>query len=149
MRSGVMSLLVAAFMATGVLWAGSDQGRAGEKGASTEISQKVLDSFLTAFGKVDVDALAAHYTPDAVIVTPGSVIRGHKNIRPMFVGLAAEFGQPGVKFKLLKTNVHGDIALIVWKAETGKNLYEMGTDTYIIRGGKIIAQTVAVKAIPK
>ncbi len=54
-----------------------------------------------------------------------------------------------MKFKLLKTNVHGDIALIVWKAETGKNLYEMGTDTYIIRGGKIIAQTVAVKAIPK
>ena len=49
-------------------------GAGRRKGASTELSQKVLDSFLTAFGKVDVDALAAHYTPDAVIVTPGSVI---------------------------------------------------------------------------
>ena len=136
-------------MATAFSLTGSDQSQAGDKGVDAAVTQKVLDSFLAAFGAGKVDAIVAHYAPDAVVVTPGSVKRGHKDIRPMFVGLAAEFGQSGVKFKLLKQNVADDIALIVWKAETGKNIYEMGTDTYIIRGGKIIAQTVAVKATPK
>jgi len=149
MKSRIMGYLVATIVVASFSMSYSGKARAGGKGNDTAISKKVLGSFLTAFGAGKVDAIVAHYAPDAVIVTPGAVVQGHKNIRSMFVGLVAEFGQPGVKFKLLKQNVHGDIALIVWQAETGKNIYDMGTDTYIIRGGKIVAQTVAVKARPK
>ena len=149
MNSRIIGFVVATIMVASFSLAGSDQAQAGGKGVDAATTKKVLGSFLAAFGAGKVDAIVAHYAPDAVIVTPGAVVLGHKNIRPMFVGLVAEFGQPGVKFKLLKQNVYGDIALIVWQAETGKNIYDMGTDTYIIRGGKIVAQTVAVKATPK
>jgi len=36
-------------------------------------------------------------------------------------------------------------AYIVWKAETADNRFELGTDTFIVRNGKIVTQTFAGK----
>lgn len=113
------------------------------------MTKTVLDKHLAAFGAGDVDAILANYASDAVIMVPGSVKRGHKDIRPMFEGLVAEFGQPDVTFEMLNQDVNGEVALIVWKAETGKAVYELGTDTFVIRNGKIVQQTVAAKATMK
>lgn len=113
------------------------------------MTKKVLDDHLADFGSGNVDAIVANYTPDAVIIVPGGVKRGHAEIRAMFEGLVEEFGQPGVTFEMLNSDVDGEIALIVWKAETNKAVYEMGTDTFIIRDGKIVRQTVAAKATMK
>lgn len=117
--------------------------------SAAAMTKKVLDDHLADFGSGNVDAIVANYAPDAIIMTPGSIKRGHGDIRAMFEGLVAEFGQPDVKFEILNTDVDGEMALIVWKAETGKAVYEMGTDTFIIRDGKIVSQTVAAKATMK
>ena len=117
--------------------------------AAASMTETVLGKHLTAFGSGNVDAIMANYAEDAVIMVPGSTIRGHAGIRPMFEGLVAEFGQPGVTFEMLNQGIDGDVALIVWKAETGKAVYELGTDTFIIRDGKIVQQTVAVKTTMK
>ncbi len=45
--------------------------------------------------------------------------------------------------------MHGEVAYIVWSAETADNAYELGTDTFVVRDGKIVAQTFAAKATPK
>jgi hypothetical protein len=44
---------------------------------------------------------------------------------------------------------NGDTAYIVWKAETAENRYEIGTDTFIVKNGKIVSQTFAGKISPK
>jgi len=36
-----------------------------------------------------------------------------------------------------------------WTAETADNTHELGTDTFVVRDGKILAQTFAVKATSK
>lgn len=117
--------------------------------AAASMTETVLGKHLAAFGSGDVDAILADYAEDAVIMVPGSILRGHKDIRPLFEGLVAEFGQPGVTFELLNQGIDGDVAMIVWKAETGKAVYELGTDTYVIRDGKIVQQTLATKTIMK
>ena len=33
----------------------------------------------------------------------------------------------------------------MWKAETADNRFELGTDTFIVRNGKIVTQTFAGK----
>jgi hypothetical protein len=38
---------------------------------------------------------------------------------------------------------------VIWTAETADNVYEMATDTLVIRGGKIVAQSFAGKIVPK
>jgi hypothetical protein len=45
--------------------------------------------------------------------------------------------------------VDGDTAYIVWKAETANNLFEIGSDTFIVKNGKIVTQTFAGKISPK
>ena len=45
--------------------------------------------------------------------------------------------------------VDGEIAYIKWSAETADNSYELGTDTILVRDGKIVAQTFTTKTTPK
>jgi hypothetical protein len=45
--------------------------------------------------------------------------------------------------------VEGDYAYILWSAETADNVYEVGTDTFVVRDGKIVAQSFAAKITPK
>ena len=45
--------------------------------------------------------------------------------------------------------VEGDYGYIVWTAETPDNVYEMATDTFVVRDGKIVAQSFTAKAISK
>jgi predicted SnoaL-like aldol condensation-catalyzing enzyme len=60
-----------------------------------------------------------------------------------------EFAKPGASFKMLRQEVDGDTAYIVWRAETADNRYELGTDTFIVQNGKIVTQTFAAKVVPK
>jgi hypothetical protein len=45
--------------------------------------------------------------------------------------------------------VEGEYAYILWSAETADNSYEAATDTFVVRNGKIIAQSFAAKITPK
>ena len=49
----------------------------------------------------------------------------------------------------METVVEGDYAYIVWKADTPDNLFEFGSDTFVIRNGKIVAQAFAGNIAPK
>jgi hypothetical protein len=61
----------------------------------------------------------------------------------------AEFGKPGAAFSLKRQFVEGDVAYILWTAETADNVYEVATDTFLVRDGKIVAQSFAGKITPK
>jgi hypothetical protein len=66
-----------------------------------------------------------------------------------FAVLFEEFEKPGMSFELLRKEVFGDTAYIVWTAETADNHFEVGTDTFIVQNGKILTQTFAGKISPK
>jgi hypothetical protein len=51
--------------------------------------------------------------------------------------------------EMLRQEVSGDTAYIVWTAETADNRFEVGTDTFIVQTGKILTQTFAGKISPK
>ena len=63
--------------------------------------------------------------------------------------MIAEFGKPGAAFSMKQQSVEGDYAYILWTAETADNVYEVGTDTFVVRDGKIVAQSFAGKITPK
>ena len=45
--------------------------------------------------------------------------------------------------------VEGDYTYILWTAETADNVYELATDTFVVREGKIVAQSFTGKIKPK
>jgi hypothetical protein len=46
-------------------------------------------------------------------------------------------------------SVEGDYAYLLWMAETADNVYELGTDTFVVSSGKIMLQSFAAKVTPK
>ena len=63
--------------------------------------------------------------------------------------MIAEFGKPGATFRIKQQFVEGDCAYILWTAETADNVYEVGTDTFVVRDGKIVTQSFISKITPK
>ena len=77
------------------------------------------------------------------------MLHGCDAIRQFFGTLFEEFEKPGMSFDLQQQEVDGDTAYIVWTAETADSHFEIGTDTFIVRDGKIVMQTFAGKISPK
>jgi len=112
-------------------------------------TKDVLDRHLQCFAAGDLKGILADYAPGAVLFTPDGPLKGVDQIRSLFQAIFAEFGKPGASFSMKQQFVEGDYAYILWTAETADNVYEMGTDTFIVRDGKIVAQSFAGKITPK
>jgi ketosteroid isomerase-like protein len=109
----------------------------------------VLDNHLKCFRGSDLEGVLADYSKDVVLFVPGGPLKGSVEIRPFFQAILSEFAKPGASFSMRQQCVEGEYAYILWSAETADNSYEAATDTFVVRNGKIIAQSFAAKITPK
>ena len=112
-------------------------------------AKKVVEQHLKCFREGDLKGILSDYAPGAVFFTPDGALRGIDEIRPLFQAMIAEFQKPGAAFNMKQQFVEGDYAYILWTAETADNLYELGTDTFVVRDGKIVAQSFTPKITHK
>lgn len=111
--------------------------------AMASTTEEVLRRHVKCFTEGDLDGIVADYSADAVLFTPDGPLKGHDPIREFFRTLIEEFGQPGTTFSMQLQSIDGDFAYALWSAETADNVYEMATDTHVVRDGKIVAQSFA------
>ncbi len=104
-------------------------------------TDEILDHHLKAFDDGDVDEILTAYDEASILITPQEVACGPVPIRRLFEMFLTEVLPPGSKFEVLVRHVVDGTAYIVWKAESEKYLFEMGTDTFVVRDGKIAVQT--------
>jgi len=112
-------------------------------------TKDVLEHHTKALRKGDLDAILADYASDAVFFTKDGAFKGPDAIRPVFAAIVSEFSKLGTKVNRTQQLIDGDYAYILWTAETADNIYEMGTDTFVVRDGKIVAQSFTAKVTPK
>ncbi len=113
-------------------------------------TEQVITHHLEAFGAGDVDEIVADYTDDSVIIVPDATYRGVDAIRGMFGFLFENVFIPGdYDFELTRSEVEGEVAYIVWNASSERMDVPVGTDTFIVRDGKIAVQTFAAHIAPK
>lgn len=112
-------------------------------------TEEILSHHLKCFAEGDLEGVLSDYGPDAVFFTRKGVFKGSAEIRRIFVALLGDFGQPGTSVSVHCALTEGDLAYIVWTAETAANSYEPASDTFAMRDGKIIAQSFAGKITPK
>ena len=112
-------------------------------------TKDVVDNHLKCFGDGDLKGLLSDYAPGAVLFTPDGPLRGTDAIRPLFQAMIAEFAKPGSVFQMKMQSAEGDYAYILWTAETADNRYELGTDTFVVQNGKIVAQSFTGKITPR
>lgn len=111
-------------------------------------TKDVLEHHLQCFGKGDLPGILSDYAAEAVLFTPQGLLTGLDEISPLFQAMFAEFGKPGTTFSMKHQSVAGDYAYVLWTAATADNLYELGTDTFVVRNGKILAHSFAGKIVP-
>ena len=112
-------------------------------------TKDVVEHHLSSFDEGNLEGVLSDYAPNAVMFTAGGPLKGSEAMRPLFQALIAEFAKPGAAFHLQQQLVDGECAYILWTAETADNVYEMATDTFVVRNGKIVAQSFAGKITPK
>ena len=112
-------------------------------------TREVLDHHLKCLGEGNLEGILADYAPDAVLFTPNGPLNGIGEITAAFAATVQQFSQPGTTFDMKQVSVDGEHAYIVWSAETVDQIYEIATDTFVIREGKIVAQSFAAKITAK
>lgn len=88
-----------------------------------------------------VDPILEDYAPSAVLLGPLGVASGHAELRLFFEGILGALPAGfWAEFKVTTQEIRDDVAFIVW---TGGQTAPLGTDTFIVRDGKIVLQTFA------
>lgn len=111
--------------------------------ASTCATEAVVRAHLQAFlEQRGVDAVVADYDDAAVFLTREALYRGRAEIHGFFTGFLAAL-PPGAigDFSLTSMRIDGAMALITW--QVGEEI-PLGTDSFVVRDGKILAQTFAM-----
>lgn len=111
-------------------------------------TKDIVDHHITCFSKGDLEGILSDYAPDAVLFTPNGPLKGTEALRSFYRAMLAEFGKPGTTVHINLLSIDGDYAYGLWTAKTADNEYEFATDTHIVRGGKIVAQSFAAKITP-
>jgi ketosteroid isomerase-like protein len=112
----------------------------------SEQTEKTLLHHWQAFGAGEVEAIMADYAEDAVLITPDGVLKGHAQIRSLFTQIFATMFPPdSTSLHLAKQVVEGEIAYILWSGSSAHYKAPLATDTFVMRHGKIVAQTFAAQ----
>lgn len=107
-------------------------------------TQDVLNHHLEAFAAGSVDEVMKDYTEDSVLIIPDATLSGLDSIRAAFSGFFSGLFKPGTyDFTLDKSEVSADVAYIVWHSSNQGADVLLGTDTLLVREGKISVQTFA------
>ncbi|HEX9850311.1 nuclear transport factor 2 family protein [Candidatus Deferrimicrobium sp.] len=107
----------------------------------TKETNAVLDNHLASAQRGDLEGVLSDFSEDSVPFLPQGPIRGIAELRAFYKALLTN-PPPGFPkaLELLRRDVEGEVAYIVWKAEPGVRL---ATDTFIVRDRKIKVQTFA------
>ena len=109
-------------------------------------TEAVLNHHLESFGAGDVDELLKDYTEDSVFMSPDGRLTGLDALRMAFEGFFSGLFKPGsYEFTMDATDIEGEVAFIAWHSSNEGAEVTLGTDTFIVRDGKIAVQTFAAK----
>ncbi len=115
----------------------------------SEETTRVLNHHLSSFAKGDVVEIMKDYTDQSILFTPDGMLEGLEKIKNLFVDFIPNYLPPGSNVKMIRQDVKENIAYIVWSGESKNYRFPIGTDTFVIKDGKIISQTFAAKIDPK
>ena len=109
----------------------------------------VLDHHLEAFNAGDAAMILEDYTDDSVLITANGVVRGREALLDSFKGSFSGLFAPGTyTFTMDSVEVEGDVAYIAWHASCAGANIRLATDTFVVRDGKITAQTFTAVVEP-
>ncbi|MDP4261356.1 MAG: nuclear transport factor 2 family protein [Bacteroidota bacterium] len=115
-------------------------------GATKEILQPdassgIIMHHLSSFRDNDLEAVLSDYTNESVLVTQDATYKGPGEIKAFFAELMTHFPKQKSSFELDKMVTNDELVYIIWHANTPSLDVSLGSDTFIVKDGKILRQT--------
>jgi ketosteroid isomerase-like protein len=106
-------------------------------------TESVVRNHLQAFvEQKGIDAILLDYQDDARFLSEIRTYHGKREIRLFFKTFIASLPPDAIsRFSLHTLRAEGEIAYITWSAG---DAVPLGTDTFVVRDGKIVSQTFAM-----
>ena len=113
--------------------------------------EEVLEHHIKYLGEGDLGETLKDYTDESYLINPNGVVCGLDQLRDFFYDSIHNALPPETKQTFTCKRVYGDLAYIVWNADSPYYDVPFGTDTFVIRYGHIVMQTFAgiMKEVPK
>jgi uncharacterized protein (TIGR02246 family) len=112
-------------------------------------TKAVVEHHLAALSNGDLEGVLQDFTDDSVLLTADGTFKGREALRAFFAAALAGIFKPGTyTFTMDVVRVEGEVAYIVWRASCAGAEIVLGTDTFVVRDGKISTQTFAAKIEP-
>lgn len=112
-------------------------------GARPSATEAVVRNHLHAFlEQQGIDAILRDYDDDARFVSESRTYHGKRAIGGFFEAFIASLPSGAIgRFSLRSLHVEGEIAYITWSVG---GYTPLGTDTFVVRNGRIVWQTFAM-----
>lgn len=116
---------------------------------------KVLDHHVANMKSGNLEAVLSDYSPDAVVVTPAGMVTADgvfvgAETRSLFRVLTGKDNLPGNKTMQTRYQSAGpDTSIMHWVQFKGTPKEVSGYDVFVVRGGKIVFQSVTVNPAKK
>lgn len=101
---------------------------------------------LRAAGDTEAD-LARNYAEDVVLLCSYGVLHGIEAIRESADRLDRQL--PESQFTYITRYVDGEYAFLEWQAESAESIVDDGADSFVIRDGLIVMQTIHYTVKPR
>ena len=109
--------------------------------ALNDASRNIIMHHLSSFRDNDLEGVVSDYTNESVLITEDANYTGPVEIKAFFEDLMRHFPKQKSSFELDKVVVNDDLVYIIWHAKTPTLDVSLGSDTFIIKDGKIYQQT--------
>jgi ketosteroid isomerase-like protein len=108
---------------------------------SPDAMTALITHHLSSFQDNDLEALMSDYTEESVFITADATYTGIAEIRAFFAELIPLFPKQSTSLELDKMVVIDDLLFVVWHASTPTVKVSLGSDTLLVKQGKIHRQT--------
>jgi ketosteroid isomerase-like protein len=108
---------------------------------NVEVTKTLLTHHLSSFQDNDLEAVVSDYTDESILMTTDATYTGREAIRGFFAKLIPQFPKQETRFELDKMIINGEVVFIVWHATTPTLKVPLGSDTFVVKDGKIHRQT--------
>ena len=110
--------------------------------ATDDQTKAVLMHHLDSLMALDFAEVLSDYTEESVVISPAGTVHGLEAIQGAMGEMAGLFTPESLsQLSMLYQDIQGEVAYLAW---TMGDVVPFGTDTFIIRNGKIAVQTIGM-----
>jgi ketosteroid isomerase-like protein len=107
---------------------------------TTRSPAEVYEQHSLAMVAGELEHIVADYADDAIFITRAGVLRGKNGVRAGFTRLFEDLPNP--RFDVRTRIFEGDVLFLEWSATSAASRADDGVETFVVRDGEIVLQTV-------